>query len=225
MIGPYLKAIAQALDPRFRRVLVRSLGATFATFLALWGLVWLLVTRTRIFEAGWLEGIADAFGGLFAIALTWLLFPAVVGMVMSLFIDEVADAVEERHYPGLGPARKQSLSEIMWTTARFTALLIAVNLLALPIYLVPVVNVVVFYVINAALLGREYYELVAYRRLAVPNADALRRASQLRIFLAGGPAVFLFTVPIVNLAAPILATAALVHVFHRLQGRDAVARP
>jgi len=222
MIGPYLKAIAQALDPRFRKVLMRSLAATIATFLVLWALVWLLVARTRIFESGWLEGISDAFGGLLAVALTWLLFPAVAGMVMSLFIDEVADAVEERHYPDSGPARRQSLGEILWTTARFTAVLILVNLLALPVYLVPVVNVIVFYVINAALLGREYYELVAYRRLPMAKADELRRVNRLGIFLAGGPAVFLFTVPIVNLVAPILTTAAMVHVFHRLQGRTAI---
>lgn len=225
MIGPYLKAIAQALDPRFRKVLVRSLGAALATFLVLWGLIWLLVARTRIFESGWLEGIADTFGGLFAVVLTWLLFPAVVSLVMSLFIDEVADAVEARHYPGLGPARKQTLGEILWTSARFTAVLILVNLLALPIYLVPVVNVAVFYVINAALLGREYYELVAYRRLPVREADALRRRNHLGLFLAGGAAVFLFTLPVVNLAAPILATAAMVHVFHRLQGQGTPPPP
>lgn len=221
MIGPYLKAMAQALDPRFRKVLMRSLAATLATFVGLWGLVWLLVARTRIFESGWLEGISDAFGGLFAIALTWLLFPAVVGMVMSLFIEDVADAVEERHYPELGPARRQNLGEILWTTARFTAVLILVNLLVLPIYLIPVLNVIVFYVINAALLGREYFELAACRRLPVAEADRLRRANRLGIFLAGGPAVFLFTVPIVNLVAPILTTAALVHVFHGLRARTA----
>jgi uncharacterized protein involved in cysteine biosynthesis len=225
MIAPYLKAIAQALDPRFRKVLVRSLAATLATFLALWGLVWVVTAKTRIFESGWLEGIADAFGGLLAIALTWLLFPAVVGMVMSLFIDDVADAVEERHYPGLGPARRQGLGEMIWTTARFTGLLVVLNLIALPIYLIPVANVVVFYLINAALLGREYFELVACRRLPVPEADALRRANRWPIFLAGGPAVFLFTVPVINLVAPIVAAAALVHVFHRLRARSPAPGP
>jgi len=225
MIGPYLKAIAQALDPRFRRVLLLSLGVALATFLALWGLIGLLMSRTQIFETGWLEGVADAFGGLFAIGLTWLFFPAVMGMVMSFFIDAVADAVEERHYPALGPARRQRLGEIALTSARFTGLLILVNLVALPIYLVPVVNVVVFYTINAALLGREYYELVAYRRLPVAEADALRRVNRWQILLAGGPAAFLFTLPVVNLAAPILATAALVHVFHRLRGTETPSPP
>jgi CysZ protein len=43
---------------------------------------------------------------------------------------------------------------------------IALNLLALPIYaLIPLLNVVLFLGLNGYLFGREYFELIALRRL------------------------------------------------------------
>ena len=43
----------------------------------------------------------------------------------------------------------------------------------LPLYLVPVLNVIVFYGINAYLLGREYFEMVALRRLDPSQCSAI----------------------------------------------------
>jgi uncharacterized protein involved in cysteine biosynthesis len=89
--------------------------------------------------------------------------------------------------------------------------LVGVNLLALPLYLVPGLNVVVFYAMNAYLLGREYFELVALRRLDPRTARGLRRAHRLRFFIAGLLMAALFTIPVVNLVASLIAAAFMVH--------------
>ena len=94
---------------------------------------------------------------------------------------------------------------------KFTITLIAVNLIALPLYLVPVLSVIVFYGANAYLLGREYFELVALRRLDPRTARGLWRSQRWRFFIAGLLMTALLTIPVVNLVASLLAAAFMVH--------------
>jgi len=101
--------------------------------------------------------------------------------------------------------------------------------LALPIYLVffflGPLNLFVFYALNGYLLGREYFELIAHRRMEPLQALHLRRAFQGQMFLAGVIITFLMTIPVVNLLAPVIATATMVHLVQGWRNRlDAVKR-
>ena len=90
------------------------------------------------------------------------------------------------------------------------------NLICAPLYLalllLPPLGLLLFYAVNGYLLGREYFELVAERRLRPDRAAALRRAHRFRLPVYGAGIAFALTVPIVNLAVPVLATAFMVHV-------------
>jgi uncharacterized protein involved in cysteine biosynthesis len=77
----------------------------------------------------------------------------------------------------------------------------------------------VFYAVNGYLLGREYFELVALRRVDATEAEAMRSRFRGRMFLAGLVTAFLLTVPFVNLVAPIIGTAAMVHLFEAWRAR------
>jgi uncharacterized protein involved in cysteine biosynthesis len=69
---------------------------------------------------------------------------------------------------------------------RLMLLSIALNLLALPIYaLVPGINLFVFLGLNGYLFGREYFEVVALRRLDIDAARAMRHRYGGRVFLGG----------------------------------------
>ena len=61
----------------------------------------------------------------------------------------------------------------------------------------------VFWLVNGFLLGREYFQLVAMRRLGPDGAAALRRRHFWRIWLAGTPMAVPLSVPVVNLLVPI----------------------
>jgi uncharacterized protein involved in cysteine biosynthesis len=136
-------------------------------------------------------------------------------------LDEVAEAVEARYYPGQPPARRQPVAALVWTGVRFAAVAILLNLLLVPIYLIllvfPPLYLVVFYVVNGYLLGREYFELVAYRRLEERTADAMRRAFRGRLTLAGVVMALMLTIPVFNLVAPIAATAFALHLFEAMR--------
>jgi CysZ protein len=213
MISSLLLAFDDLADRRFRRYIWLSIGGAIAIFAVLWIVITLLLTHSAITAIPWLDTTIDVLGGIAVAVLSWLLFPGVVGLVSGLLLDGVADAVEARDYPHLAAARDQGWGEILRTTAKFAGIVVLGNLIVLPLYLVPVVNIVVFYGLNGYLLGREYYELVAYRRLDEPAAVALRRRSGLRWFVAGLVIAILMTIPILNLVMPIIATAFMVHLF------------
>jgi uncharacterized protein involved in cysteine biosynthesis len=140
---------------------------------------------------------------------------------MSLLLEPAAAAVEARHYPGLGPARVQPFREVLNEAARFATLAIVANVLALPIYValafLPLINLFVFYSLNGYLLGREYFGSVALRRLEAKQARETWRANRSRAFLAGVIVAILLTIPLLNLAAPIIAVSLMLHLFQSVR--------
>ncbi|MBF0392316.1 MAG: EI24 domain-containing protein [Alphaproteobacteria bacterium] len=217
MLSDLFTAIAQLADPRFRGVLWRALAGAVVVFAGLLAGWWWLLERSTLFESGWLEKMADVLGGLAALGLSLLLFPVVVTLVAGLLLDEIVQAVEDRHYPDLGPPPPTPWWQGLPTAARFVAITVVLNLLALPLYLVPGANLIVFYALNGYLLGREYFEMVALRRLAPAQARALRLANGVSVWLAGILIAVLSTVPVVNLMVPIIATAFATHRFQALR--------
>ena len=103
---------------------------------------------------------------------------------------------------------------------RFTGLLLLLNLLVLPLYLLlPGLNFPISWTLNGYLAGREYFDLVAMRRLGKEDRDALRRAHGGRIFRSGFAIALLMTVPVLNLVMPVVAAAYMTHVFHGIRER------
>lgn len=240
MVAALMKSVAQFTDPAFRGVLLRAVLASLLVFILLWVGAWL--------GLGWAEGLLDGWlagqevGSFWAEALSWLLgalfwaslllvsfllFPATVAIAMSFLLDDIAAAVEQRHYPGLPAPRQQPILEVLLDSIGFVAVTIAINLVALPLYLlflfIPPLNFFVFYGINGYLLGREYFELVAVRRMDSVSARRLRRRYRGRVFLAGTIIAVLLSVPLLNLVTPIIATGFLVHVFETLRQREEAA--
>jgi uncharacterized protein involved in cysteine biosynthesis len=218
------KAFAQLDDPRLQRIVLLSIGLALAVLLVLGAAAWFAIARLEFFSWGWLDTLVQIGGGIGIAVLLWLLFPAAVSATIGLFLESVGEAVETRHYPGLPPARAQSVQEAILSGLRFALVAILLNLAALPVYLVvfflPPLNFFVFYALNGYLLGREYYETVALRRLDAKQARVLRRRNRGRVFLAGVAITLLLTVPVLNLIAPVVATAFMVHIFESIRRRD-----
>jgi CysZ protein len=215
-----LRAILTLSAPTLRRVVALGLGLSALAFVLIWTAAAALLAHTALFAWRPLDWLVELSGGLAVLVLSWLLFPAVATLVMSCFLDRVATAVEASDYPDKGAARSQPWRETAVAAARLGAAAIACNLLASPLYLLaPGINSVLFLVLNGYLFGRGYFEVVALRRLDIAAAKLLRRRFAGRIFIGGVAITGLFTLPIVNLVAPVIATAFMVHVFHGLPRR------
>lgn len=217
MFTAFAQAFAQIGDPRIRRVVWLSLALTIGLYGALVATLWVLLGSTAVVALPWADMLIDVLGGVAVFALALLLFPAMVSMVAGVFLDDVADAVEERHYPNLAPPRRQSLGESLGAGLKLAGLAVLLNLLFLPLFFIPIVNLVVFYGLNGYLLSREYFELVALRRNDKDTVRALRRRHRIRLWLVGAGITVVATIPILNMVFPIVGVAAMVHTTHRLK--------
>ena len=108
-------------------------------------------------------------------------------------------------------------------TINFLGVLIFANVLALILYafFVPFAPFI-FWGLNGFLLGREYFQLAAMRRVGRAKAKELRKRHFATIWLAGVLMAMPLTIPLVNLVIPIMGAATFTHLFHRLEGRTPV---
>jgi uncharacterized protein involved in cysteine biosynthesis len=217
MIGALMRAIAQLDDPQFRRVAWLTLGVSIATSVALFGAVSAVLLAIPKFEIRWLEIIANAAIALGAPVLAWVLFPIVVSVVATLWFERAARAVEARYYPDLPPPRTLTLAEQVIPPLRLALFGIVLNLIALTIFWVIPVYVFVFYGLNGYLVGREYFELVALRRMPWREARELHRRHRVSVLIAGVAIAGMLSIPLVNWITPVIAVAFMLHIFERLR--------
>ena len=81
-------------------------------------------------------------------------------------------------------------------------------------------GVLIFFVANGYLLGREYFQMAASRFHDERTVKTLRSRHGGRIFLAGLMIAGFLAIPFVNLLAPLFATALMVHIHKRIDARE-----
>ncbi|MBF0247653.1 MAG: EI24 domain-containing protein [Alphaproteobacteria bacterium] len=219
ILTAYFRAFGQLSDPKTRAVVWKSIGASLAIFVGLYITITVVLKATTFIAIGPLEAFFDVVAQFGVMLLTWFLFPAVVTAIGSLMLDDVVAAVEQRHYPALPLAPGISVMEGIGPALKFLGVTVGLNILCLPLLLTPLFPFV-YYALNGYLISREYFELVAFRRLDVATARDLRLRWRGPLFLAGVGFAFMLTVPILNLIAPVIATAAMVHLFEAWRERD-----
>jgi len=237
MLGAFARAARQFDDPALWAVVIKTALAALLLFAAVYaGAFWLLsqVSWSQMPGIGpflsWLGGMADIFAAALWVAAgaftLWLLFPPLTVAVAGLFSDQVCAAVEARHYPQFGPPREIAALTVLAASGRFFLLSLAINLVALPFYLLSIwiagLGLALYYLINGYLLGREYFMTIADRRLPPDRAQPLYQAHRGRIMLAGCVIAFGMSIPLLNLLTPPLATAAMLHLVAGLARRDGI---
>ena len=225
MIGDIARALAQLRYPKFFGVVIWAMLITLAVlagfvWMAALGLGLVLPDTVSVPFFGPVEIVTRvaswAFVGLLSVLSVFLMVP-LSAVVVGFFLETVVDTVEAGSYPGLPKVEAMPIREALWEALRFFGLMVVVNLLALVVYLLAnVAAPLVFWAVNGFLLGREYFQLVAARRLGRKGADALRKKHRLTIWATGAVMAVPLSVPLVNLFVPVLGVAAFTHQFHRL---------
>jgi CysZ protein len=223
-------ALRNLLSPEARGVFLKTLAVTLLVLVAgwfglkelfdWWVMPWVDAGVSGLPSwAGFLEPVAAILAGIvLAIGLALLLAPT-TALVAGLFLDEVAEVVERRDYPAEPPGRALPTLASLVLSVRFMGVVILANLVALLLLLVPGVNLVAFLLINAYLLGREFFEFAAMRFRPEAEAKALRRRHAGTVFAAGLVIAAWLAVPLVNLATPLFAVALMVHLHKALSRR------
>lgn len=216
MLQDAFRAFVQTFSSDYRRVLLRCIGLAIALLVALgvgahYGLTYFVALDWK-----WAEITVDILAafGIFIGAV--FLVPPVTSLIAGLFLDDVAGQVERVDFPGEPEGQPVPIGRSLVLTVKFFGVMLAVNLVALLLLLVPGVNLVVFYVANGYLLGREYFQLAAMRYHSEDEASLLRRHHSVAIFLAGLVIAAVVSVPILNLITPVFATIFMVRLHKRL---------
>ncbi|WP_170573352.1 EI24 domain-containing protein [Ruegeria atlantica] len=227
IFNAFFAALGQVGDPKFRAVLLRGVGLTIVLLIAACAVaIWLInrasgneISLPWIGAVPWLNDVLSYSGIFVVLVLPVFLMVPVASAITSMFLEEVAQAVEDKHYPTLPAVPGIPFSEGLRDGLSFMGVLIVANLLALILYAIftPLAPFI-FWAMNGFLLGREYFTLAAMRRIGREGARKLRAKHSATIWLAGTLMAIPLSVPLVNLVIPILGAATFTHIYHRLSG-------
>lgn len=216
-ISDFTLAFGVMREPFAWAVMLLGLAGSLLFFAAIAGLAWWLIGSMEWIRSGWLTGtrwdewLLGGMGTLVVMVIGWFTFPLVVTSVAGMFLESLADRIERRHYPNTPIPRHMSVAEQIRASLRTLLRALGWNLLALPFYFVPVVNIIVYAALNASLLSREYFQVVALRHVTLEQTRAIYQAHRSQMVRGGLMLALLFVIPGLNLCAPLLATAWMVH--------------
>ena len=219
MIADAIAALRQIASPPFRAVLWKSLGFT----LLLLALVWVGLDRWAngafVVATPWLGTLIAILTGIGLFVGAAFLVAPISSLVAGFYFDEMADLAERDCDPAGHGGTALPAGRAVTLSARFALVSLAVNFVALLVFLLPGVNILVFFVANAYLLGREYFELAALRYRPLEEVRILRRKHAVMLFVCGLFIAAFVAVPIVNLLTPLFGTAFMVRMHKRLTAR------
>ncbi|MEP5732100.1 MAG: EI24 domain-containing protein [Sulfitobacter sp.] len=225
ILRSFLLALSQLSDRRFRRVFFLGIALALALLIGFtaaftWFIEWVTPEEAWLpvlGEVRWLDDLLTWGAAFLLLFLSTFLMIPTASAITSMFLDEVADAVEARHYPHLRRTQPVSFGDALRDTVNFLGVLIGVNLLAIVLYaMFPPAAPLIFWGVNGFLLGREYFTMVAIRRMSRPEAKRLRSQYVISIWIAGILMAIPLSIPLLNLIIPILGAATFTHLFHAL---------
>ncbi|QGZ94393.1 EI24 domain-containing protein [Terricaulis silvestris] len=153
---------------------------------------------------GWVRYVSqggELLASLVVVVLAIALSPAISMIVGGvLFFDIAADRVEKKI--GAPKGRIVPVHQALWNNVRIALPALVLNLIAIPLYFIPVVNAIVFWSLNGFLMGREYATVVAARHMSYADAVKLRKRNGAAVFLVGLACSFIpFFAPLVGASA------------------------
>src|SRR5690606_19676477 len=226
-----LKALKRLFSPEFRSIFWKTLGLTLLLLIGVWASLrqiffsfawpWIetLIPTTPEW-VGWLGLIAAIMAGLGLALVLALMIAPITALIAGIFLDDVAELVEKEDYPQDSVGTPLALGRSIVVSIKFLMVVIVGNIFALALMLVPGVNLVAFFVINAYLLSREYFEFAAMRYRSEAEAKALRSHYGSTVFVAGLLIAAFMAVPILNLLTPLFAAALMVHLHKAISLRE-----
>ncbi|MCX7351335.1 MAG: EI24 domain-containing protein [Alphaproteobacteria bacterium] len=220
MLKSAFRALDDLFSPEFRSVLFKALGLTIALFIAVLIIAEMLIASFTHFSWPWADRLVEVGTGLALLVAFFFLMSPVTAAFAGLFLDQIAERVEERHYPLDPRGTALPASRAILISIQFFIVVLVVNLAVLPMVFFGV-GAFVLVAANAYLIGREYFEMVAMRHMPLEEARMLRKENSPTVFIAALLPAFMTIVPFLNLAVPLFSTAYFTHLFKSVQASSA----
>ncbi len=214
---------------------VKALNSLFAPgmFVVFFQSIALAIAVLFAFVAGagyffwWLQhamgiGLPWWLGDMASAVVAFMFFPGIMPVIVSFFDYKIASLIERQDYPGTTPVVQAAFWPDFWHDVRFSLWAAVLNIIVLPLYLIPGLNLVLFYVLNGYLLGREFFGMMARRHVSLEASRTLYRSHNTLVISAGILLTLLATIPVINLIAPFWGMAMMVHLYHKVKLPDPV---
>ncbi len=213
--APALRALGQMTDPVFLGIVIRSVLWSAASFVIL-ALSLFFGLHHMLADQGWLSWLAAVGGVAGTAVLSMVLFVPVSTMIASLFSARLTAAVEAVRYPGLaGGAMPASLWQQSMDAAALGLLVLVMQVVALiATVFLPGLGAALGWFVAAWAVGRGLFMPIAMLRMDRATAGALYRRHRPMVLFQGALITAAGLVPVLNILAPILGGAAMVHVLH-----------
>jgi len=150
--------------------------------------------------------------GLGAVAVGFLLWPAVSMLIGGALFDVAAQRIETLRFPSAPPGKPPRLADSLGHGLGAALPTLALNLAALPFLLVPGVGLIVFLLLNGHLISRDYFTMAALRFRPAPEVRALRKRHGGLLLAAGLLCAVLLYFPLLNFIAPLYGAALMVRI-------------
>lgn len=220
MLKSAFRAFGDLFSPDFRSVLFTALGLTVALFIGVLVIAELLIASFTHFSWPWADRLVEVGTGLALLVAFFFLMSPVTAAFAGLFLDRIAEKVEERHYPWDPRGTPLPAGRAILMAIQFFVVVLLVNLAVLPTVFFGF-GAFVLVAANAYLIGREYFEMVAMRHMPVEEAKMLRKENSPTVFIAALLPAAMSVVPFVNLVVPLFSTAYFTHLFKSVQASSA----
>lgn len=218
--------LAKSLASAIKNLLIPAIMKIFLVSILLyiigWGFIaWGISSLVSHYSVqygadGFIMGILSTFGGFI---LAWFLFPLLYPVLISFFDEKIVTTIERENYPHI-TAREPPFWPSFGADILFSLKAIGLNILCLPLYIIPVVGIFIYYWLNGHLLGTQFFRIAAGRHISFANAEAMQIKHRWQVMFTGIMIIFCATIPIINLAAPVLGVATMLHLFHNISGNN-----
>lgn len=214
LIKSFFKSLASLKSKDLFKIILKSILITFLTLLGMLLIIIFSLDNSQFSQNNYLEGTFDILGKAGSIFLVWFAFPLILPLVVSIFVEKVAKIIEKKEYPDLKPIEKRNLNEDIVNDFKFIAKALFLNLIFIPLYLIPLINIFAYYLLNSYLLGKEFFFIASRRYVDYEILQNIYKKNRFKIISMGLIIAFATTFPIINLIAPIFAIVFAMHLFY-----------
>lgn len=210
---PFKKTILSVIRANlFGLMLLCALLALLIAGLSVACITWLTAGLVDL-DNSWFNALLAGSVGILTGLGGWFMLPTLTVLIAGFFQEAAIQRVERIYYPNTTRRSDLKFWPELWHDIRFTLWAILLNLLVLPLYLFGI-GFVVSILLNAYLLGREFFEGAAAYHIGKADAKALRRQYRKTAFIGGAVITLMTLVPLLNMFVPLLAIVWMLHVYH-----------
>src|SRR5690606_7036997 len=122
-------------------IILLSMGFTLTLLVLLIACVWVVLSGLTLFDIQWLNDLFEWLGTGAAAFIGCFIFPLLLPLFVSLFMERIAGLVEREEYPNTPLPIAQPLVPTIVASLKFAGITLLYNFLVLPFYLLPVINI------------------------------------------------------------------------------------